>query len=540
MKKAYTIVRVSGEDQLRGYGPDVQWYEDILSAAPLLGLEVSEKFKVVIQETATSWDRDKFREAVQHAMRLHREGKVAALLFPRVDRETRFIFGSFPLLTEVIRSGMEVYFARERLKLDPDNPESLDRYLSKAAKAQAYIEELRLNSMGGKKRKVMKDHRMPCGGRKWAFDYLVGIGLYRRNDARAYWVSRCYQWILEEGLSLRQCCLRLEREAVPSPGWEYWLRAAERGRMWQRKPPPKEKWYPNTLRNILLDPANIGKFYYLCHERAKSPDGRKRLVRTDPSRWLLVYEDPCQAIVTQDQYEALKLKLRLNYENSQRHNTRHHYPPLRGLVFCTLCQRRMVGWTNSSNTIPYYVCPLCLNRINARRLWEQLRNEIKAKLLEPDRLLAGVKAQLDNGQALSDLEAREKSLADQLENWEHARDKARRLYFLNRNYPEEKFLKDDEQMAEQQRKVRDELEQVRATIAELRQRIVDEQAIKHFCEEVGHNLDNLNDSRWRLLLEKMRVRIEATPGEPIKVKIALPSVSMGDASIAYQSSALSS
>ena len=117
MRKAFTIIRVSDEDQLRGYGPDSQWCDDVVPNAPLLGLEVSESLRRVIQESATSWDREKFEVAVREALELYHRGKVQALLFPRVDRETRFLFGSFTLLCEVIRAGIRVYFARERFQL---------------------------------------------------------------------------------------------------------------------------------------------------------------------------------------------------------------------------------------------------------------------------------------------------------------------------------------------------------------------------------------------------------------------------------------
>jgi len=111
MKKAFTMIRVSGEDQLKGYGPDSQWYDDVLPNARLLELEVSETLRRVIQEPATSWDRDRFQEAIREALGLYQRREIQAVLFPRVDRETRFLFGSFPLLCEVIRAGVEVYFA---------------------------------------------------------------------------------------------------------------------------------------------------------------------------------------------------------------------------------------------------------------------------------------------------------------------------------------------------------------------------------------------------------------------------------------------
>ena len=136
MKKAFVIIRVSAEDQLKGYGPDVQWFDDVLPNAPLLGLEVNEALRREIQEPATSWERSIFESAVREALVFYHRGLVEVLLFPRVDRETRFLFGSFPLLAEVVQAGLEVYFAREKLHLDPNDPESVERYLSKATQAQ--------------------------------------------------------------------------------------------------------------------------------------------------------------------------------------------------------------------------------------------------------------------------------------------------------------------------------------------------------------------------------------------------------------------
>lgn len=53
----FVIVRVSAEDQLKGYGPDVQWEDDIIPNAPGLGLSVDEAYRRIIQESATKWER---------------------------------------------------------------------------------------------------------------------------------------------------------------------------------------------------------------------------------------------------------------------------------------------------------------------------------------------------------------------------------------------------------------------------------------------------------------------------------------------------
>ena len=165
---AFVIIRVSTEDQLRGYGPSVQWEDDILPVALELDLTVNETYRRVIQESATGWERTKFEAAIREALTLYHQGDISALLFPRVDRETRFVFGSFPLLAEVVRSGLLVYFAREKLLLNPSDPESVERYLNKATQAQAYVQTIKDNTSRAKGR-LLREGKLPQG---------TGLGLY--------------------------------------------------------------------------------------------------------------------------------------------------------------------------------------------------------------------------------------------------------------------------------------------------------------------------------------------------------------------------
>ena len=65
------------------------------------------------------WNRPKFEAAVNEAIELHKRGEMLAVLFPRVDRETRFLFSSVPLLNKIIGAGLEIYFAEEQLFLAP-------------------------------------------------------------------------------------------------------------------------------------------------------------------------------------------------------------------------------------------------------------------------------------------------------------------------------------------------------------------------------------------------------------------------------------
>jgi len=278
MKKTFVIIRVSAEDQLKGYGPDVQWFEDILPNAPLLGLEVSEALRRVIQEPATSWERSKFESAVRKALDFYHREQVEALLFPRVDRETRFLFGSFPLLAEVVQAGLEVHFAREKLRLDSNDPESVERYLSKATQAQAYVETMRLNTMRGRRRRAIQDHMMPTGRSKWAHDYHCyrkdsgrttdeRSGRYTVNPERAGWVRKWAEWILVDGVSISKCCQRMLND--------FGIRI-----------------HRSTMVDVLSDPALIGKFYAYTTRVARDTTGRKCKTHVDETDWLLVYEDP--------------------------------------------------------------------------------------------------------------------------------------------------------------------------------------------------------------------------------------------------------
>ena len=60
-------------------------------------------------------------------------------------------------------------------------------------------------------------------------------------------------------------------------------------------------------------------------------------------------------------------------------------------------------------------------------------------------------------------------------------------------------------------------------IAELRQAMVDEEGVRHFCELAARNLDSFDDRQWRVLLESMRLRV-LVDGSNIRVKVAVPTV----------------
>ena len=324
VKKAFVIIRVSSQDQLKGYGPNVQWFDDVIPNAPLLGLEVSEKYRRVIQESATTWERAKFEGLMREALTLYEKNEIEALLFPRVDRETRFIFGSFPLLCEVVRSGLKVFFARERFELDPGNPESTERYLNKATQAQAYVETLRLNTMHGRRTKALQG-KIPGGGSSkiYGYNYISASqkdgGRRVINETEAKWVRQIYEWLVYEGLSTNQILYRLRAHNAPTKSGKIWCR--------------------RSVQAILKNPAYTGRTFVFTTAK-----GGKQFTRPQ-SDWIEI-PGATPAIISQELFDAAQKQLKVNQDKSPR-NCKHEYL-LRSHVKCRQCGRSYVGGISSS------------------------------------------------------------------------------------------------------------------------------------------------------------------------------------------------
>jgi len=407
MKKAFVIVRVSAEDQLKGYGPDVQWEDDILPVAPLIGLEVSEKYRRIIQESATGWERSKFEAAVRESLDLHVRGEIDALLFPRVDRETRFVFGSFPLLTEVIKSGLRVYFAREKLALDPNDPESVERYLNKATQAQAYVQTMKANTSRAK-RKLLRDGKLPQG---------TGVGIYgyswdRNNKKRTIIPDEVE--IVEEiftmvstGHSLISIAKDLNERLIPTKG---------------SKTGKRKFWHSLTIRRMIKNSSYIGKTYFGVTSRVSSA----RTIVHPQDKWTLL-ENVTPAIISEELFNDANAQLDKPKVRTGRPKNEYL---LRNHVFCAICGKPMVGHCMNKR-FRYYQCSN--NRIyensgrkchglliRANELEEKVWNKTREVLENPEVVLKHL-AEATDQKNIDSLEKDIKELENNLLNYEKRR-----------------------------------------------------------------------------------------------------------------------
>jgi len=77
---------VSEEDQLKGYGPDVQ-VDEVRTYLVEAGLtEITQR---VIQEESTTWNRPQFEAILDEAIDLKHRGELEVVVFPRTDRLAR-------------------------------------------------------------------------------------------------------------------------------------------------------------------------------------------------------------------------------------------------------------------------------------------------------------------------------------------------------------------------------------------------------------------------------------------------------------------
>lgn len=405
--KALTIIRVSSEDQRFGYGIDSQWEDDILASAPKLGLEVSQELRRDIEEPATGWNRERFTEAITEAIQLYQAGEIQAVIFPRVDRETRFIFSSMPLLSSMLQAGLQVYYAREELHLDPSDPEAVSSYLNKVGQSQAYIEVMRVNTMRGRRKRASKDGKLPTGrGVLFGYDYdpITGSNIANKNLDTVRMIG---SWLIEDGIFLNEACRRLMEMGITAP---------KGGLIWSR----------GSLGRIMRNPTYVGKtVVYKTTGKARIPTPAKQIEMPN------AIDKPA---FNQDEWLAIQKQLNKNRDLSPR-NQKHSYL-LSGAIFCGQCGRRYYGLPVHGKT--YYRCSgrigllsntHCKNvTIKAPELEDDIWNGLQEWLRDPEMLLKGLKKQLADGSTIKHLEEQIKQNENRLKGIEDAEDRYLRLY----------------------------------------------------------------------------------------------------------------
>jgi len=507
MKKAFVIIRLSTQDQLKGYGADVQWEDDILSNVPSLGLSVNETNRRVIQESATGWERTKFEAAVRESLSLYQNGQIEALLFPRVDRETRFLFGSFPLLAEIVKAGLPVYFAREKLALDPNDSESIERYLSKATQSQAYIDTMKTNTLQAKA-KLVKKGILPQG---------TGLGLYGFN-----WSKKNKRRIpLDFEVKVVQKAFTMYDEGT---GFFNIAKSLNEHKILTKS---GSTWHPFTVRRMLTNPSYIGLTYF-----GKTSGSKKtKLISIEEKDWKLL-PDTTPPIVSEELFYRVQEKIKRSKEIHAALPHREYL--LTGHIVCAECGSPAVGaclsrkhrYYHCRSTMPTAVKGKTCNAryIRADYIEEVVWRNVREVLENPEVIVAEIKRQADEQSKLSpqgsDYEKRITKLEGKLRNYEK---QERQLIALlrHREVTKDYILDEINKLKNECQSDEEELQKLKRTTEKLSHITDAEIKLNEFCERVRQNLDNATIQDKRLALEALDIRVTAST-QSIDIKGIIP------------------
>jgi len=295
-KRAFLMLRVSDRKQANKYGPAAQRAEAYEGGKEcLIPLDFSPDREAFWTETASSWNRKQFNiEMAKRLEEFHRR-EWDVLVFPRVDRETRFLAGSFEALSQMLRASIPIFFAKHNLLLRQGDSEAFDTYFDLVKDARAYIKVLKTNTAGGRAQAMLAG-RIPTGwGPKGLTGYDWKDGRFVKNKVTPAVVYMLRRYL--EGYSESSIMFQLKREG--------YLTKAER------------PFAQSTVSKVLHHAR-----WYAGFIKYKDKE----------------FAGLIEPIITEEEAERIEERLSRNTTWRTAYGRAHWWT---GRVFCGICQRRV-------------------------------------------------------------------------------------------------------------------------------------------------------------------------------------------------------
>jgi site-specific DNA recombinase len=246
---------------------------------------------------------------------------VVAVFSP--DRLARKYAYQVLLLEEFRRAGCEVVFLHHPISDDPNDQLLLQIQGAIAEYERAVLAE---RFRRGKLQKARDGHIISAKA-SYGYRYETRRDVVPArlviDEAEADMVRQLYTWVVEEGLTIRQCMKRLN--AGP------WVTRSGR-----------RQWSPSVVHHILSDPIYAGRAYanrfeYVVPKRPRSwsrHSGERTCRRPrPPEQWIAI---PAPALIDQQTWDGVQARLARNAAMSFRRNKKHDYL-LRCLLKCGSC-----------------------------------------------------------------------------------------------------------------------------------------------------------------------------------------------------------
>lgn len=482
--KARRVLRESNETLKEGYGFANQ-REDCKKFETEQGIEVVKEHQVV--ETSSSWNREKFEKIIDEAIEQREE--IPAIVFPRVNRFARNIEAAGYFLGRLRQNGLFVMFALEKLVVNNDaSAITVLMFFIHSYQADEDGKIIKHSMLGGRDRLAVEAHQIPNGMVIWPFDYMpkriygkIVTGKPSINKERAAWVRKWAERVLEDGYGLADVCRETNKADIKT----------RRG----------GKFWPKAIRDIMRSSQLIGEFWW---------------------KGKLYLKDESLRILTDEVFEAVQKRLDDNRERRYYNAAKYDYPPLPKMVFHS-CGQLMYGVP--INEKPYYRCPKCKkSSINAQKLWHDIQRDMKGDLLREERLIPAIRAQFDDIEVIARLEQDIKAKDAEIQKQENAKDVAFRMGMLITNYPVERVQAEIDKTEARIQCLKTERMELEKRWNALKERRLNVEGIRRFCQLVATNIDNLTKNQWENLNQLLKLKIIVYSRNLVKVNLALPPV----------------
>jgi site-specific DNA recombinase len=259
---------------------------------------------------------DALRDAV-------RDGAIDVVAVFSPDRLARKYAYQVLLMEEFRRAGCDVVFLHRPISEDPNDQLLLQIQGAIAEYERAVLAE---RFRRGKLQKA-RDGNIISSKAPYGYRYEARCGAVPArlvvDEPEAAMVRQLYAWVVEDGLTIRQCMKRLN--AGP------WVTRSGRA-----------QWSSSVVHHILTDPVYAGtayayRFDYVVPRkpRSRSPRGAERTSRRarPPEQWIAI---PAPPLVDQQTWDCTHAALARNAAMAFRRNKKHDYM-LRCLLKCGRC-----------------------------------------------------------------------------------------------------------------------------------------------------------------------------------------------------------
>ncbi|MGB9859866.1 MAG: recombinase family protein [Moorellaceae bacterium] len=333
---AVIYVRVSTEDQARhGYSLEAQ-EEACRRKAMELG---ATRVEIYRDEGYTGEIME--RPGLQAALAAAKSAAFFIAYDP--DRLSRRLAHQLLLVETIEKAGCRLEFVTMDWQA---TPEGRLFYSLRGAIAEYEKEKFKLRSQFGRLAKAKQGY-LPFNPK--TYGYLYSEGKYEIDEAKAAVYRRMVDMALS-GKSCSEIAAALNAEGIPGP--------------------QSDRWYRQTVRRVLKNPAYKGTLYVHMYDteghKAIRQRGGSASPRIRPQEdWVAV---PVPPLISPEEWELLQQAITARRRGNQGGKT--YYYPLSGLVYCGLCGGSMCGSYGKSrkgNIFRYYICTRAWPSVQAER-----------------------------------------------------------------------------------------------------------------------------------------------------------------------------